>query len=229
MPSTRLPSIAWSPEVPARWAHLVGPIAEAVRRVSTEWHTLFLAIAGAMLSRGVPEEHVPALSRAISIATGTDTRTEDRERGARSSVERRRARQRYAGFGALASGWPDVARALELALRPPAPPPPARPSIDATAQSLKDTIAHLPDGLTMIAAGCGVGKTRAAIAVAVERAKTPYASPDATGRRAPPQSKTSIAVDKHLLAKQIDHDIAASVSASDAASSITDAPQTPGG
>ena len=63
-----VPAIDRSAEVPAFWHNGVQAIADAVREVRSEWHTLFLAIAGA-LSRRVPPEHVPALCRAISIAS----------------------------------------------------------------------------------------------------------------------------------------------------------------
>jgi hypothetical protein len=55
-------------------AHRAGvdAVAAAVRAVDTEWHELFLAVAGALLEVGVEPEYVPALCGAISDATGAD-------------------------------------------------------------------------------------------------------------------------------------------------------------
>src|SRR5207237_1387012 len=47
------------------------------------------------------------------------------------------------------------------------------------------------------------------VTVAAERAKKIHVTPDAEGIRAPPQSKTSISVDKHALAKQVVASLAA--------------------
>ncbi|HMA95709.1 MAG TPA: hypothetical protein VKP30_23630, partial [Polyangiaceae bacterium] len=59
-----------------------------------------------------------------------------------------------------------------------------------------------PPGLTLIKAECGIGKTQAALRVAARRAAKPYADPNATGARAPLDSKTAISVDKNNLAIQ---------------------------
>ena len=212
-----VPRLDWSIEIPSFWHQGVETVAEAVREVQSEWHTLFLAMAGALLSRDVSPEHVPALCRATSIATGTDTRTEDREAGARSTVQRWLADQPATGFGQLAAKWPDVAMAIEevtatgmdarMRALARAPAPEVTRSVEETTADLEETIRTAPPGVSLISAECGLGKTRAAIRVAAERATKQHASPDGTGSRAPLQSKTSISVDKNELAKQIQGDL----------------------
>lgn len=207
------PKVDWSAEVPPFWHERVETIAVAVREVQTEWHTLFLAIAGALLSRDVPPEHVPALCRAISVATGADTRPDDREVGARSTVRRWLAGQPATGYGQLAARWPEVAIAIDEATATgaqaqmralgEAPPPEVPRSLEETTAALEECIRSAPPGVTLISAECGLGKTKAAIRVAAERAAKQHASPDATSDRAPLQSKTSISVDKNELAMQI--------------------------
>lgn len=211
-----VPAVDWSADIPSFWHDRVEAIAAAVREVQTEWHTLFLAIAGALMSRGVPAEHVPALCRAISIATGADTRTEDREAGARSTVQRRLADLPATGYGQLAAKWPDVAMAIDevtasgtdarMRALAAEPAPEVIRTLEETTADLEKTIRTAPPGVTLVSAECGLGKTRAAIRVAAERAAKQHASPNTTGARAPLQSKTSISVDKNALAMQIQSD-----------------------
>jgi len=213
---TPAPAVDWSAEIPSFWHERVETIAAAVREVQSEWHTLFLALAGAMMSRGVPAEHVPALCRAISNATGADTRTDDREAGARSTVQRRLADLPATGYGQLAAKWPEVAEALDevtasgtdarMRALAGAPAPDVTRTLEETCCELEQTIRAAPPGVTLISAECGLGKTRTALVVAAERAAREHASPDAAGARAPLQSKTSISVDKNALAVQIQHD-----------------------
>lgn len=210
-------AVNWSLEVPPVWRPRVAILAEAIRAVSTEWHTLFLAVAGALLSRGVPPEQVPTLCRAISLETGRDARTHDREAAARTTVQRHLGGHPTTGYRSLAETWPVVADAFDRALAQGgeahlralcARPPPVPPrSLDETKAALEDAIRRAPDGLTLISAECGLGKTAAAIRIACERAAKPYLSPDAEGLRAPVQSKTSISVDKNALAIQVVSDI----------------------
>lgn len=105
--------VSWTKELPAIWNDRVPRLAAAIKAVDTEWHTLFLTLAGAMLTRGVAPEDVPGLCRAISIATQADTRTPDRESTAYSSVQKYLAGQRMRAMPALKKEWPGVAAALE--------------------------------------------------------------------------------------------------------------------
>jgi len=207
------PEVNWSVDIPSFWQGGVEKIASAVREVKTEWHSLFLALAGALMSRDVPPEHVPVICRAVSLATGADSRADDREAGARTTVRRRLAEQPATGYRQLALRWPAVAAALdavtasgldarmrELAA---APPPEVTGSVKETMAALKDKIRTAPPGVTLVSAECGLGKTQAATRVATARAAKKHASPHASGNRAPLQSKTSISVDKNELAIQI--------------------------
>ncbi|MDY0004939.1 MAG: DEAD/DEAH box helicase family protein, partial [Polyangia bacterium] len=237
-----VPRLEWRVDVPPEWREPVQTIAAAVRGVQSEWHTLFLALSGALLRMGVPPEQLPAIVRAISLATCVDTRTEDRELSARSTAERHLAGLPCSGFSTLALKWPEVAVAVDCALTlpegplsapqavdasalPPAalgpqerhsadpaapvPPPSIPPPLADSQAALRAAIRDAPDGLSLIAAECGLGKTAAAIEVAAERASRSHASPAAEGKRAPAHSKTAISVDKHELALQIVADLAA--------------------
>lgn len=205
--------VEWRDEVPAAYVHLVAPVADAVRQVATEWHTLFLALAGALVSYRIPPAFVPALCRAVSLATGADDRTTDRELAARTTVQRRSLGMPATGAARLRARWPAVADALDGALargalaearraaadEKPAACPMAAASV---AEAIIGTMRVLPDGLTVLSASCGSGKSHAALRYAIERAKAPYKSPTATGARAADFSKTSISVDKTSLALQ---------------------------
>ena len=194
-------TIHWTREVPRPWIAKVERLAEAVRGVTEAWHPLFLDLAGALLTTGLPAEHVPVVCRSISVATGADTRTGDREAAARATVRRRLAGKQVTGLAGLRRRYPAVAEALEEVTargararvrtyrREASPLPPVAASVAA----LEHAIRTSPPGVTMISAECGLGKTQAAIRVAVERA--------AAGLR------TCISVDKNALASQIAADI----------------------
>ncbi|MGE5783466.1 MAG: hypothetical protein ACM3ZE_02710, partial [Myxococcales bacterium] len=204
------------PDLPERWMPLARNVAAAMRTVESEWHTPFLALAGAMLSLGVPEELVPQLNGAVSALTGADTRTSDRVSGARTTIDRRHRGLPFQGLRTLQQDWPDVAAALRAemdALRTTGasesvvdadggqPSQPER-SLEETIAAMEAAIENAPDGLTLIKAECGIGKSQAALRVAARRAMKPYKDPNAVGSRAPAESKTSISVDKNRLAQQ---------------------------
>jgi len=205
--------MVWGDCLPEQYRDAASSIARAVLEVQTSWHELFMGIAGALLRRGVAPEHVPAFCEAISRATCADTRTEDRVVAARSTVERWRKGQPFTGYQRLMEESPAVAEALasslatglELRLREQLSSEAASelPSLAESTAKLEDAIRSAPDGLTLIAAACGLGKTRAAEKIAAERAGKAYVSDKVEGLRAPAQSKTSISVDKHTLSKQI--------------------------
>jgi hypothetical protein len=211
-------SVEWIKDVPEIWYDRIKPIAAAVREVQTEWHTLFLALSGALLGRQTPPERLPAIIRAISIATGADTKTEDRVRGAMTTVQQKQAGRQFTGYSTLKEHWPAVATAVdnclsrgnESKLRAMArenahlPPP---PPVEESTALMQKVIRDAPDGLTLISAECGLGKTWAACDVAVENSRKEHVSERAEGVRAPLGSKTAISVDKNKLAKQVIQDI----------------------
>jgi hypothetical protein len=203
--------VPWSKELPPEWRPRVDLLARAVLEVPTEWHTLFLALAGALLSRGVPYEHVPLLCRAISVATGNDTRTDAREAGARTTVERYLQGQSFTGYTRLTTSWPSVAAVLadvlaigrEAELRSQAKAevkaaPPLDP--DQAIAAFEDALRQAPRGVSLVAAESGLGTLNAIVNVAAERAAKPYATPDARGVHAPAGSRTSISMANHAKA-----------------------------
>jgi hypothetical protein len=204
--------VEFAAEVPPLWKPRARTLAEAALGVPSDWHALFMALAGALLDKGVPPELVPAICEAVSVETSNDDRTEDRVAAARTTVDRHLAGDGYAGADTLLVKWPGVAAALDAvtdtgasarlraqcAAEPAAYPPAAEAAAD-----LGEAIRHAPEGVSVMVAGCGVGKTHATELVALERAARPYASDQAIGRRAPAQSKTAISVDTNALAIQV--------------------------
>ncbi len=201
--------IEWTKDVPTVWKPRVEQMATAVREVQTEWHSLFLAIAGALLSKGVAFEHVPMLCRAISIATNADSKTADREIAARTTIDRFFKGRPLRAMPALRRDWPQVAavfdaifagereaqlhddlRAAEAALDD------AMTASDV-AEAVNDILRHVPLGVTVIATDDTQAGLRAATAMASERAAKKHVSAEADPERAPRGSKTAIAVATH--------------------------------
>lgn len=102
----------WTTTLDPSWMPALERIAHAVRQVKTEWHSLFLAIAGALLTRGAEPEALPLLCRAISTMTGADDRTDDREAIGRSTAEHSAMGLPVMGLPALQRRWPVVAAAF---------------------------------------------------------------------------------------------------------------------
>ncbi|MCP4674205.1 MAG: hypothetical protein GY854_01530 [Deltaproteobacteria bacterium] len=202
--------IQWRDDVPEHWQNRVQSIADVVCAVESEWHTLFMATSGAPLERGVAYGQLPALVRAISHATKKDTRTEDREMSARTTAENCRLGNPITGYSNLQRRWPEVAKAIDVDSAASDDTEPLDLVCGCSnPEDLEAAIRDAPDGLTLIAAECGLGKTAAAIRVAAQRASKDYTDPTtATGKRAPAQSKTAISVDKNALAIQVVGDLA---------------------
>ncbi|RYE92480.1 MAG: hypothetical protein EOO75_06625 [Myxococcales bacterium] len=106
------PSFEWTTTLDPAWMPALERIARAVRQVETEWHSLFLAIAGALLARGAEPEDLPLLCRAISMLTGADDRPDDRELAGRSTAERSVLGTPAMGLSTLRRRWPAVAAAF---------------------------------------------------------------------------------------------------------------------
>jgi hypothetical protein len=209
--------LAWASELPAQWQERAIAIAKAVRESVTErWHDMYLALGGALLGRGLPPERLPAMVDWIATAAGSE-KPSSHARGARDTARRYADRLDVTGYPSLRGQWRAIAEALDRAaptraearLRAqvsaavPATPPPLAQSLAAMTAAIRSA----PDGLTVISAECGLGKTNAAMTVAAERAAKPHATPNAKGLRAPAQSKTSISVDKNALALQVAADL----------------------
>src|SRR5690606_16763641 len=143
-----------------------------------------------------------------SIATGADTRTADRVRGAQSTAVARAQGRKATGYRRLKELWPGVAEALaqttargvSAQVRADAAAKPEDDELPAAELQpiILDWMRRVPDGFSFVMAGCGTGKTHAARTIAAERADKAYVT-DAQGVRAPPQSKTSMLVPTTLL------------------------------
>ena len=210
-------AIAWSSELPATWSERAAAIAKAVHEGVTEnWHDMYLALGGALLARGCPPERLPALIEWIATCAGSE-KPASHGRSARDTARRYVERLQTTGHRTLVARWPGVAAAVddvtarrtEARLRAQAKGAPEAPPLADAVAALTQAIRKAPDGLSVISAECGIGKTQAAMVVAAERALTPHASPYAKGTRAPLFSKTSISVDKNSLAEQITRDLRA--------------------
>lgn len=200
------PTLPFTPTLAAHWQAR----AEAIGRVVAapgELHELFLALAGALLAKGVPPAHVPELVRLTAMASGS-TNPAHHAKSAEDTVRRWSSGASITGMRDLAVRWPAVADAVHDALAdalaiharevaPADPPPENVPSLAETTAALERAIADAPDGVTVIVAECGLGKTKAAERVAKARA----------ARKRRLQTRTSIAVDKNELAVQIARDL----------------------
>lgn len=209
-----VPSIAFRSEVPEGWAGWrIGLIAGAVRDIATEWHTLSLALAGALVRRGIAHADVPAVVGAVFAETGADSKVANRVAAARTTVTRHAAGLSTTGLRELRVTWPSVADAVMSATargtgRDQVRPGDHPPANEASA-GLLEVMRAVGDGVHAVGAECGLGKTRAAQEVALERAAKTHKSPDAKGTRAPAQSKTGLSVPTHTLAAQVAGDLRA--------------------
>ena len=190
------------------WRPRVAVLAEAVRAVETEWHSLVLALAGALCQRGAALGQVPAIVSAVFAATGVDDRARDRLDAARTTVRRFALGEPITGLDQLLVGWPGVHAALEQAL-PEAGPRPVAPALPTAAEAsgkVAEAIRTAPEGVSLVAAGCGVGKTRAAMVVARGRA----ARGRSAAGRAALGAQTAISLPTNALARQVAADLRAS-------------------
>lgn len=163
-------------------------------------HGLFMALGGAFLAHGLTAEQLPVVLGELANRSGAVT--SDAIAIGRDTSHRKNVGLPVVGLGNLRHGWPLVADALEPFLVVPIAPvveliEPTE-TLEQTTARMRHAIANAPDGVTGIQAACGLGKSWAAIDVAIERASkaTPFDS------RAPLQSKTAISVPTHKLANQ---------------------------
>jgi hypothetical protein len=209
--------LVWSHDLPPNWEDCVIEVAKAIRTSVTErWHEMYLALGGALLARQCPPERLPAVIAWIA-ALADSVKAWSHADSARSTARRYVLGLEITGLRTLRRSWPAVAQALEavtatrqeLRLRRQLHSPVTALPLAESMAALTAAIRNAPDGLTVICAECGMGKTEAALQVAVERAARSHASPSTTGQRAPLHSKTVISVDKNALALQIADDLRA--------------------
>lgn len=158
------PPVYSAEPLPASWAALAGELAAVARVKAGERHRFGLALGGALLHCGVPEEIVPAMVRTVAALTGA-TAPQHHEINARRTVERRRQGIAVTGLPALWDGWGSVANLLTHATAPA----PSLAPVD-----MPRVFVEAGDGLTILAAECGAGKTHAAEALACARSRTAH-------------------------------------------------------
>jgi hypothetical protein len=177
---------AWT----ARAAELRPVIAAEPKGVEHGWHKLGMRLAGAAMQLGLRPEHAGAFVLRC-FPEGADRA--NLAAGARDTARKYASRRGIQGLRALEDAHPRV----YAALRPPerSPMPDALPPAAEVSEALLEHLRAESDGLRLIQAGCGVGKTRAARIVAAERAAR--------------DESTVIAVPTHELAIQIAADLRA--------------------
>ena len=197
----------WTSTLAEHWQKRARVVGAAIRQtVSADYHEMYLAIGGALLAKSTPPEHVPELVRLIAVHAAS-SKPEHHGKSARDTVANYAAGRQVTGFAKLNARFPAVADALCDALDdiievpPPSVPP---PRLEDTAKELHAALSNAGDGLTVIRAECGLGKTHAAMNVAAARARKLTLT---ESTRAPVQSKTAISVDKNELAQQVAMDL----------------------
>lgn len=189
--------VAFARDCPPIWTPRVQTIAAACLAVHDTWHALFLALSGALCERKVAPEVIPAVVEAVSRATGNDTKTGDRRRGAQSTVTRFQNGESIAGWDALVMEYPAVADAVDEATdgsdlgymaRKCRGPKPDLPPPEEAQQQIRTAVESAPRGTSVVVVNCGVGKTDNTLeSAAIAAARNPDAE------RAPPGSKTALA------------------------------------
>ena len=184
---------------PDGWTHGVRVLGDACARVHDGRHDLYLALAGALVDKGATPELLPPLLRAIATHAA-DPNVRNRENCGETTAERVRAGVVIKGYGTLRLRWPAIASVLDVAIDWSAKPPLAAiGTLEHAEAELREQLRAAPDGVTILAAECGLGKTHAFLDAAIERARKPGRD---GATRAPLDSKTVLSVDKHSLAIQ---------------------------
>lgn len=195
-----------APELPQVWQSRVTQFAQAALLEQGNWHTMFLALSGALLGHGVASDLIEPIVVGTSIATGSDDRTDDRRNAARTTLAKVAAHReaRVMGLPTLRKSYPHLASAFVLAMLDPLPRPiaPDAPPASESYVRMVQYMSELPDGLVIFQADCGTGKSRAALDVINIRAKTEYKTVGALGIRAPLHSKTALFSPTNALIKE---------------------------
>ena len=201
-PSRPRPPLESAPapsHVPDEWTHGVQVLGDACARIHDGRHDLYLALAGALVDKGVAPDLLAPLLHAVAIHAG-DPNVRNRENCGETTAERVRAGVVIKGYGTLRLRWPEIASALDVATEWSAKPSLAAVgTLEHAEAELCEQLRSAPDGVTILAAECGLGKTHAFLEAAVERARKPTRE---GATRAPLDSKTVLSVDKHSLAIQ---------------------------
>lgn len=182
---------------PEEWEIRIDRIAATVRTfVTKDWHAMYMAMSGALIRRGVDPERVPQLIWEISNRAGS-VKPESHRKSAQDTVDRYYRGIYTTGLGALNKEWPSVGLVVNSVLRTTqaAAAPQEDHKIVETVEKVRDSIRKVSASLVLVSTECGLGKTRAAIDVAVERAAV--------------QMKTAISCRTNALAVQVTADLRA--------------------
>lgn len=183
---------SYETNLPKRYETLIDMLARSIfANVTENWHRMYLFLAGAMLGKKIPHEYVPEIIRRIALANEAmypdDPRTwaAEHAESARGTCVRHAQGMNVGGLPKLKKDWPGVAqtfiravargeKALAYALERKTKIPPLKDVED----QLKTMIigACNVDGVTIVKAPPGLGKTEQAINAAVFRAS--LAAPD---------------------------------------------------
>ena len=192
-------------EVPGGWEPVADALGAAIAAtVRANWRRCYLALAGALATRGCPLEGIPAVvGRAHLVDPAWRHLVGDRVEIARTSVARWANGQALLGYGALREEFPGVADALDatttsgieadVLAQLKAPSLPISRLEDATVAI--DRVVREAWGVAAIAAPPGVGKTQAVVALAGEK--------PLVGKPAAPGARIAVSVPTHRLSQQI--------------------------
>lgn len=167
---------------PPELTMLAQALSVAIAKVGDGRHGLYLALGGALLTRGVDPKVLPALVARIAQGAG-DAKVRERVSDAVSTARARERGAHVTGFLTLRMEWPHVAAALDAQL--PMPPSAAhhlvtaalRTHTPATTLPLATAVPHLramlahvlrsPNTSTVLQVSPGVGKSREALESAI--------------------------------------------------------------
>ena len=226
-PTGALPAAA--AESPTEWHPVADAVGAAIRdTVIRDWRRCYLALAGALCSRGCPLEYVPAVvARAHLVDPAWSYLIEDRTALATTTTTRYATGQTVSGYATLRADFPAVADALDYASRRTAIEARVISQLTDTAGETIATTAVSPrlalhlQGVAAVAAEVPAAEAGAAITRAIREAYgvTCIAAPPGTGKtqaviahastlppiegRAAPGARMAISVPTHKLGKQI--------------------------
>jgi hypothetical protein len=189
---------AFADELPEIWTTRVERISATIRHHVSRgtWNDLFLALSGSLCSMGVDLAVIPSVIWHISHHSGTGNPAKD-QATAKTTVEKFLRGDPVTGFKSLRTKWPSVGICVGSVIHwdQKSMEPHSDQRLEKTLAEMKETISVTQDKLVLISSDCGMGKTKIAMEVAVERA--------AQGL------KTIISVPTNALAIQIYNDILA--------------------
>ena len=169
---------------PDEWKERAPAIARALLGIADPWHPVSMALSGALLQHGAPTGQLVSVVRAVFAATGADSRVASRGAAAQTTINRWVMGYPIVGRQWLESKYPAFLVALDAAMTLGGA---ALPTLDDARLDLRSAIRAEREGVTVIAAECGLGKTHETISLATDRAR----------RGLVLHSKTAFSVERH--------------------------------